>query len=201
MRLVLIYFILSATAYAGDINQVFSCKLGENRFAMHLGENGDAEVGDGTESFSGSYSYNDGIEFQFPELGYQDKSLSVEKKKGYITTFRTPTLFCHAIAHANGGELQGKVECPKIKYIPNAGYQINYFEFYPNGMVRRFMKDIIFAGDGDTLFSETYGIYETKNDKVWMFFGQEEKERELTGKLDGNGLIVNQLEPEKGACQ
>ena len=80
MRLVLIYFILSATAYAGDINQVFSCKLGENRFAMHLGENGDAEVGDGTESFSGSYSYNDGIEFQFPELGYQDKSLSVEKK-------------------------------------------------------------------------------------------------------------------------
>lgn len=201
MKLVLIFLLFVTNSFAADINEVFSCKSVDGRVNLYLGENGYAEIGDESQSFSGTYTYKNQIEFQFPNLGYSDLSTKIEKRNNFITTFSTSNLFCHAIAHAKGEAFQGKVECPKIKYIPSAGYQINYFEFYQNHMVRRFTKDIILVGNGDTIFTETYGIYTVKGNKVWMFFGQEEKERELTGTVTDSGLIVNELEPHKGACQ
>lgn len=193
-------FLLSTTYTLADINQIFTCNPGGDSVNILLGENGQAEIGDNTQRFPGTYTYSDHITLHFSSLGYQDRSTQINSKHGLITEFQTPNLQCHAIAHIRGEAMEGKVECPKIKYIPTAGYQINYFEFYQNHMVRRFTKDIIFAGNGDTLFSETYGTYTLKGNKVWMYFGAHDTEKELTGTIQESSLIVNELEPDKGAC-
>ena len=195
--------LLSVQSHAQGVDELFYCTDGQSGYDLYLNPQMQVQVQQkntqmiypGTYRISGST-----INLQIPQLGFNQTSHQMEKDKGLILTFATPSISCHAVAHSIGPGYNAKLRCPKIKYIPSMSWEENAFEFYPNHMVkRRTWTDLVQAAD--TLYGEYYGIYLVENSIVYMFFGDRKEERSLTGRITPqNGLLIDQLEPQKGPC-
>ena len=151
---------------------------------------------------AGMYAAENGtITMSFPEADFVESSVSMEIEADTLATFTTPSLFCHAIALQDVASYQSEsVSCPSVKYIPETSWEDNQFHFGNDGGVkRRRWRELVAAND--TLYSEMFGIYVTVGDYVVMMFGDgPDDERLLIGQVTGDGLYIEQLEPERGAC-
>lgn len=153
--------------------------------------------------FGGMYAAENGtITMSFPEAGFVESSVAMEIEADTLATFTTPSLFCHAIALQDVASDQTEsVQCPSVKYIPETSWEDNQFHFANDGGVkRRRWRELVAAND--TLYAEMFGIYVTVGDYVVMMFGDgPDGERLLIGQVTGDGLYIEQLEPERGACK
>lgn len=191
---------------ATNLEQNFFCYNGDDKYNFYIKPDGSAtaSVRKTNQQFQGQYKINDGkISFSFPQAGYSTESGPIEVALGLIINFDLPNLKCHAVQHTLGQREDGYVKCPTIRWIPSVSYQKNSFEFHGTGMVRWRQWDEL-TGANDTLYSEAYGIYLRDGDRLYMAFGAPGKghDKYLTAKvLQGNQVLIDQLEPEKGACK
>ena len=152
--------------------------------------------------FRGTYQISgDGWLIESPSAGFSETTMLIEPKLGIVGRFSTPTLSCHAIGWGIDRPLSGRYQCPPIKYIEGVSYEDNLFEFGPYGDVFRSNRTERLAGNGDTLFDRTHGIYRIDNDRVYMYFGDRSTERELSGSFtEGAWVVIDQLDPSAGQC-
>lgn len=199
----------NAAILGQGLEQSFYCAAGDKGYYLSLKsaslmqvservEQGQGEQMEGRYEFNGSQ-----ITLTLEEIGFQETSGEVESVNGFVVTFQTPSLKCHATGHNRAGaHAEAYFKCPSINYIPSVTYHDNAFQFYSDGSVkRRRWRELLQVPD--TLYQETWGIYVITGSKVWMAFGDRKEERFLNATI-GNGeqeLLVAELEPEKGACK
>lgn len=176
-------------------------------FTVYFRPEGTLAAVDSEESETqGTYDAVDGVvTMAFPEFGFSESSVALEIEADVLATFTTPSLFCHATALKSVGVSEyeeGVVSCPSIKYIPEISWEKNEFQFGNDGGVKRRTWTELPAAN-DTLYSVTYGIYVQLDEAVVLMFGDSdvEAERLLTGVVTDDGLYIDQLEPERGACE
>lgn len=170
----------------GMITQTFYCTDGDTAYDLYLNQDGSlsANVKNDSGVLNGEYSVTDGrIELNIPAIGFQESSISAESSLGFLITFKSASLFCHAVGHDKGQMVSAYYKCPSIKFISGVSYEDNAFQFYDNGMVkRRRWKEL--TGGNDTLYKESYGIYYIDGDSFYMAFGDNDEERFLSGKIN-----------------
>ncbi len=187
---------------------VYGCTGEDGIWAgLIFGANGSLQVDDGNGNFaSGSYSANAGaVTLSVPELGFEESSVEHFVELDVLAGFTTPTLRCGATAidHFSAGE-QTVTDCPTINWISEVSYETNEFTFGSDGRVRhRNWLELLQVPD--TLYTDAYGIYVQSGDAVYMVFAnrldtEDEDHAFLTGTLTDEGLLIDQLEPESGAC-
>ncbi len=142
------------------------------------------------------------LSLSFPELGFAEDAIDAAFALDALAYFETPSLRCGAIAfdHTEEGGTD-VVSCPTIKYIPETSWETNEFQFGPGGYVlRRTWTEL--PAVPDTIYSARAGLYLRIGDHVYMVIPfEDEGERWLTGTVTEEGLFVDQLEPESGACE
>ncbi len=173
--------------------QGFSCTDGTNDAQFYFDGNGSLSmILQDNSSVRGFYQVqNNGLRMTVPTFGIDERTIATEIQLGLLVAFRTPRLFCHARAHQFGPFIQGRYQCPAIRYIPDVGYQENLFEFGPNGDVFRSNVQEYVRGTGNTVHNRTHGVYRIHENKVYMFFGDRTDERGLTGTFYNIGLWTN----------
>ncbi len=138
----------------------------------------------------------------FPELGFTEGATDAAVALDALVYFETPSLQCGAFVldHTvpEGVEV---VTCPTIKYIPGTSWENNEFQFGNGGYVlRRSWTELPMIPD--TLYSEKAGVYVTVGNRVYIVLPfEDESEQWLTGTVTDQGIVIDQLEPEQGACQ
>lgn len=187
------------------VEQNFFCYNGDAKYNFVTKRDGSLIVSERKTNrrYAGTYTINNGkIKFTVQEANYEAESGPVEVALGLIVAFQLPGLKCFAVGHTLGKLVEGYLRCPSIKYIPNVGFQKNAFEFHGTGMVKWRQWDEL-TGANDTLYSEAYGIYYIDGGRIYMAFGDpgEGHDKYLTGSTDGQTMLVDQLEPERGACK
>lgn len=160
-------------------------------------------IGDGGSS-TGTYSVDgDSITLAFADLGFTETSLQHSFALGYLAAFDLPSLKCYAVATSvdPGGPNPSVFRCPKIKYVPEVGWEENEFTLGPNGDVFRRQWTTLLQVP-DELYWERSGFYVQDGDQVWMHFAQQDEAlQDLSATITADGLSIDQLEPETGACQ
>ncbi len=156
---------------------------------------------DGTSSFGSYETAADSLTLSFPEIAFTESAIDAAVALDALVYFETPSLQCGAFAFdytaPDGVEI---VTCPTIKYIPETSWEENEFQFGNGGyVVRRTWTEL--PAVPDTLYAERVGVYEIIGDAVYIVlpFG-DEGEQVLTGTLTDEGIYIDQLEPEQGAC-
>lgn len=181
-----------------SLQQDFFCKFNGQGFNMRMNSDGTLLVKVDSSLVPGSYTIqNDGIKFIVPQLRFQEKSKVHEIYGQVLVTFVGNTMQCSALSNDITEKIDISVQCPSIKYIPNSSMQKNFFHFHNDGHIQRVIHTDI---PNDTLYENRYGTYIKKGNSVVMLFGQEDNERVLNGTITNEGLIINELEPERGAC-
>lgn len=188
---------------AGGMNAMFLCEAG-GRFVVNTNTTGNLNVRDPKtgETAEGTYAY-DGKSFrlQVPSYNVNLTSTQLDIQKGLLITFVLPNGYCYLIAHEVGPAVEGYAKCPTIKYLPGVGWEENAFELYQDHSVKWRQWDEL-VGVGDTLYSETFGVYLIEGNRFYMAFGGAEEDRYLSGTLNADGsFLVDQLEPQKGPCK
>lgn len=151
----------------------------------------------------GTYDTTGGaLTLSFPELGFTESAVDAAVALDALVYFETPSMQCgaYALDHTAVGEAD-VVDCPTIKYIPETSWENNQFHFSDGGYVRRRSWTELPAVP-DTLYSVRLGVYRVVGNQMFMVlpFG-DEGEQWLTGTLTDEGLYIDQLEPEQGACE
>ncbi|MBL4688824.1 MAG: hypothetical protein JKY37_29815 [Nannocystaceae bacterium] len=155
----------------------------------------------------GSYTTTaSGLSVSFPSLGFEESTIQHVVELDVLAGFTTATLRCSAFSIDISATGQTDiVSCPNIHYIQGVGWESNEFHFGPGGYVRH-RQWLELTQIPDTLYSATSGIYVTLGQQVYMVFAgkigtEDEDEAFLTGTITEQGLFIDQLEPESGACQ
>ena len=153
------------------------------------------------EQATGTYRYDGrSMTLQVPSYNVNQTSTQLDVQMNLLITFVLPNGYCYLVGHETGPAVAGYANCPTINYIPGVGYQKNAFEFYQDRSVKWRQWDELTAAV-DTLYSEDYGVYLIDGQRFYMAFGGKEEDRYLSGTLNADGsFLVDQLEPEKGAC-
>lgn len=135
-----------------------------------------------------------------PSIGLDEVSDQAYSDTGPLLAFQTPNVYCGLIGHDKSPGVEGYARCPKIGYVPGVGWQENAFEFYANRGVKWRQWDELVAA-ADTLYSENYGAYLIEGNQLWMVFPFRDEQQFLSGTINADQtFIVNELEPDKGAC-
>jgi|GEM_PF-1875853 len=143
----------------------------------------------------------DALTLTFPELGLVEGATEAAVALDALVYFETPSLQCGAFIFdhtvAEGVDI---VTCPNIKYIPETSWEKNEFQFGNGGYVlRRSWTEL--PSVPDTLYSAKAGVYVTVGDRIYIVLPfEDEAEQWLTGTVTDEGLLIDQLEPEAGAC-
>ncbi|MGH1345090.1 MAG: hypothetical protein ACRBN8_26250 [Nannocystales bacterium] len=151
----------------------------------------------------GTYDTTGGsLTLSFPELGFTEGAVDAAVALDALVYFETPSLQCgaYSLDHGAAGETD-VVDCPTIKYIPETSWENNQFHFSPGGYVRR-RRWTELPAVPDTLYAVRLGVYRVVQDRMFIVLPfEDEGEQWLTGTVTGEGLYIDQLEPEQGACQ
>lgn len=142
------------------------------------------------------------LTLSFPELGFVESALDAAVALDALVYFETPSLRCGAyyLDH-NAPEGTDAIDCPTIKYIPETSWENNQFHFGDGGYLRR-RRWTELPAVPDTLYSVRLGVYRVLGDQMFMVLPFEDKgEQWLTGTITDEGLYIDQLEPEQGACK
>ena len=157
---------------------------------------------DGSLSVGTYEATADSLTLDFPELGFAEAATDAAFALDALVYFEPPTLQCGAIAfdHAAPDE-RDIVDCPTIKYIPGTSWEENQFQFGNGGYVlRRRWTEL--PAVPDTLYAERNGVYRIVDGRVFIVLPfEDEGEQWLTGTITGEGVFIDQLEPEQGACE
>ncbi len=142
------------------------------------------------------------LSLTFPEVGLTEVASQPVFALDALVYFEVASTQCAAFAldyRAQGGT--ESVDCPTIKYVPEVSWEKNQFHFGPGGdLLRRSWTELPMVPD--TLYSSRAGVYRYVADQVYMVLPfADEGEEWLTGTVAGDGLYIDQLEPEQGACQ
>lgn len=188
----------------GQLNALFLCEnLQTERYALRLHPTGQltaAAVQVPADQAPGQYTFSgQAIRVQVPSIGFDQTSRAVEIRLGMLLGFVTDSLRCGLISHDQGETLQGYATCPNINYLPGVGYQRNAFDFHPDRSVKWRQWDE-FTATSNTTYSEYPGTYLLQGDRISMAFVLKDKEHYLTGTVTGNDMLIEQLEPQRGAC-
>jgi len=204
-KLIFFLLLLNIPTSWPNLEQRFYCTDGSSGYRLFLFKNKslEAQNEDSSQKVKGTYQLeNKKISLHIPFLHLKETSLQEEWGKGLLLTFQMSQFFCHSTAHDQGPSFSAYAKCPTIRYIPALSYENNSFEFHPNHMVKwRSWKEVLKIPD--TFYSEYFGIYLIKGKKFFLFFGDKENDRYLTGTLlnQGQNILIDQLEPKKGPCQ
>lgn len=192
-------------APAGQINALYVCQTPQSqRYSLRMQPNGTltasalaapADRAPGTYTFDGRQ-----MRVQVPSIGFDQTSRVLEVRLGLLLGFATDTLRCGLISHDKGETLQGYAKCPSINHIVGLSYQTNAFQFYADRSVKWRQWDEM-TGISDTFYNEYVGTYLLQGGKIQMAFVLKEKEHYLSGTISGNQMLIDQLEPARGACK
>lgn len=151
----------------------------------------------------GSYQVSaNSLTLDFPELGVTESAVDAAVALDALVYFETPTLQCGAFAFDyDAPDERDIVDCPTIKYIPGTSWEENQFQFGNGGYVlRRRWTEL--PAVPDTLYAERNGVYRVVGNQVFIVLPfEDEGEQWLTGTLTDGGVLIDQLEPEQGACE
>lgn len=184
----------------------FYCNAGDaGGYNVTLQTGGDLHVApDDGGALGGRWdATGDTLTLEVPDTAFAESSIAHEIELGLLLTFRTPSLFCHAVAlRPSTGEGSTTLGCPTIKYIPGVGYEDNQFILSGDGQARRRRWKELSGEFSDTLYTEMYGVWVLEGDALYMAFGDgnPDEERLLVGAVTNEGVLIEQLEPETGAC-
>ncbi len=142
------------------------------------------------------------LTLSFPELGFAEGAIDAAVALDALVYFETPSLRCGAyFLDHNAPEGTDVVDCPTIKYIPETSWENNQFHFGDGGAVRR-RRWTELPAVPDTLYSVRLGVYRVVGDRMFIVLPfEDEGEQWLTGTITDEGLYIDQLEPEQGACE
>lgn len=157
---------------------------------------------DGTLSVGSYETTADSLTLDFPELGFAEAATDAAFALDALVYFETPTLQCGAFAFDYAApDERDIVDCPTIKYIPETSWEENQFQFGNGGYVlRRRWTEL--PAVPDTLYAERNGVYRVVDDQVFIVLPfEDEDEQWLTGTITNEGVFIDQLEPEQGACE
>lgn len=161
-----------------------------------------ARFPDGTAS-EGTYDTAGGtLTLSVPELGFAESAVDAAVALDALVYFETPSLRCGAyyLDHT-APEGTDSVDCPSIKYIPETSWEDNQFNFGDGGYVQR-RRWTELPAVPDTLYSTRLGVYRVVGDRMFIVLPfEDEGEQWLTGTITDEGLYIDQLEPEQGACE
>lgn len=161
-----------------------------------------ARFSDGTSS-EGTYDTADGtLTLSVPELGFLETAVDAAVALDALVYFETPSLRCGAyyLDHT-APEGTDTVECPTIKYIPETSWENNRFSFGTGGYLER-RRTTELPAVPDTLYSTRLGVYRVVGEQMFIVLPfEDEGEQWLTGTITDEGLYIDQLEPEQGACE
>lgn len=161
-----------------------------------------ARFPDGTSS-EGTYDTADGtLTLSVPELGFAESAVDAAVALDALVYFETPSLRCGAyyLDHT-APEGTDTVDCPTIKYIPKTSWEDNEFNFGDGGYAQR-RRWTELPAVPDTLYSTRLGVYRVVGDQMFIVLPfEDEGEQWLTGTITDEGLYIDQLEPEQGACE
>ncbi len=161
-----------------------------------------ARFADGTSS-QGTYDTAGGtLTLTVPELGFTESATDAAVALDALVYFETPSLRCGAyyLDHTvpEGTDV---IDCPTIKYVPETSWETNRFYFGDGGYVRR-RRTTELPAVPDTLYSERLGVYRVVGNQMFIVLAfEDEGEQWLTGTITEEGLYIDQLEPERGACE
>lgn len=156
---------------------------------------------DGTLSVGSYEATADALSLNFPELGFAEGVTGAAFALDALVYFETPSLQCGAFAFDYAApDERDIVTCPTVKYIPGTSWEENEFQFGNGGYVlRRRWTELPMVPD--TLYAERTGIYKVVGDRVFIVLPfEDEDEQWLTGTITNEGVFIDQLEPEQGAC-
>jgi len=194
----------TASSFASLEGMVFSCDYGDEDAALLSFVTGGAlvvEIQD--QVLQGTFSVDgNSLAVTVLDLGYEETSTAEGIELDRVVAFQLPSMYCHAVATSQPAQIETEVlRCPSIRYIPTVAYEDNEFHLSNSGTVRwRHWDELL--GANDTLYSNHYGIYVTIGDRIFMVFGDETNAEDqfLSGTISDSGILIDQLEPEKGAC-
>lgn len=156
---------------------------------------------DGTLSVGSYEATADGLTLSFPELGFVEGATEAAVALDALVYFETPSLQCGAFAFDYAAPDEREiVTCPTVKYIPETSWEENEFQFGNGGyLLRRRWTEL--PAVPDTLYAERTGVYKIVGDRMFMVLPFEDADEQwLTGTITNEGLFIDQLEPERGAC-
>ena len=190
-----------------NLNQVFRCLTTDDAYVNLSLFAGAAELYDFDDAgnrihyAAGTYTTSGGLIINFD--GYAPEPASdLEIELDRLITFTLPSFpSCWVIASNDGFAEERFYACPSIHYIPNVGWDDNYFTLSTYGQaVWRNEQNV--SATADTLYTTTYGIYRVEPGFIALAFPTSDEERFLTGTLsdDGTQIWIDQLEPEQGPC-
>lgn len=151
----------------------------------------------------GTYDTTGGsLTLSFPALGFSESAIDAAVALDALVYFETPSLQCGAYSlDHTAPEGTDVVDCPTIKYIPETSWENNQFHFGDGGSVRR-RRWTELPAVPDTLYSVRLGVYRVVESRMFIVLPfEDEGEQWLTGTLTDEGLYIDQLEPEQGACE
>lgn len=171
-------------------------------YDLRLAPDGSLTVGRDGEQAPGTYTYANGqISLAIPSIGFGETSTLADVARGLLVTFVTPSIKCTLLSHDLGTAVAGYLKCPAIGHIPGVGYQENAFEFFADRSVRwrQWDENTMIA---DTTYSQHFGTYLIEGEQITMVFGLNEDKPFLSGRIvNTTQLLINELEPERGACK
>jgi hypothetical protein len=175
-----------------------------NGFRMEFSDNNTLKVSAGQTYVAGTYAIeNNSIKIKVPNYNFNESTTSHEVAKGMLITFKTKSLDCHAVSYKVPKTVDEYFKCPSIKYLPGISWEDNFFTFDNFGTVK-WKQNFEMVAANDTRYKTTFGVYLIEGNSFVMFFGssnQDNGPRVLTGRIIGNDISIDQLEPQKGTCK